>query len=44
MLIKTIASPNAIASTPLSGEYKIIKIRLDSDKKVVVTYDETPQP
>lgn len=43
MLIKAIGG-DAITSVPTSGEYKIIKIRLDADKKVLVTYDETPKP
>jgi hypothetical protein len=33
-----------IASTPLSGQYRITGIRLDADKKIVITYDETPEP
>jgi len=31
-----------IASNPTSGQYKITGIRLDADKKIVITYDETP--
>lgn len=45
MLVKCISGiPNAVISVPSSGEYKIIKIRLDGDKKIVLTYDETPEP
>ena len=33
-----------IVSTPLSGQYQITNIRLDADKKIIVTYDETPTP
>ena len=32
-----------IISTPSSGQYKITNIRLDSDKKIVITYNETPE-
>ena len=34
---------DAVVSTPLSGQYRIIGIRLDADKKIVITYDETPE-
>lgn len=44
MLIKTIGTPDAIVSLPSSGEYKIVKLKLDADKKIVVVYDETPEP
>ena len=32
-----------IVSTPLSGQYKVTNIRLDADKKIVITYDETSE-
>ena len=32
-----------IISTPSSGQYQITNIRLDSDKKIVITYNETPE-
>ena len=32
-----------IISTPSSGQYQITNIRLDADKKIVITYDETPE-
>uniref|UniRef100_A0A6M3LPB3 Uncharacterized protein n=1 Tax=viral metagenome TaxID=1070528 RepID=A0A6M3LPB3_9ZZZZ len=31
-----------IQSNPTSGQYRITGIRLDADKKIVITYDETP--
>jgi len=31
-----------IISTPSSGQYQITNIRLDADKKIIITYDETP--
>lgn len=34
---------DAIVSTPLSGQYRITGIRLDADKRIVITYDETPE-
>lgn len=37
------ADLNLIESTPSSGEYQIKKLRLDSNKAIVVTYDETPE-
>lgn len=33
-----------IQSNPGSGEYEVKYIRLDSNKKMVVVYDETPIP
>lgn len=35
---------NRIVSNPGSGEYRITNIRLDADLKIVITYDETPEP
>ena len=32
-----------IISSPLSGQYQITNIRLDADKKIVITYNETPE-
>lgn len=34
----------AIESKPSSGQYKILNMRLDADKKIIVTYDDTPEP
>jgi len=31
-------------SNPGSGEYRVTNIRLDADLKMVITYDETPEP
>ena len=33
-----------IISNPQSGEYRVKGIRLTADKKIVITYDETPEP
>jgi len=33
---------NNILSIPASGGYQITNIRLDADKKIVITYDEIP--
>jgi len=33
-----------VTSNPVSGEHRITNIRLDGDKKIVVTYDETSEP
>jgi hypothetical protein len=35
---------SGIGSNPGSGEYRITGLRLDSSKRIVVTYDETPMP
>lgn len=32
-----------VTSEPTSGEYHVKKIRLDADKKILVTYDETAE-
>ena len=29
-----------VTSDPLSGQYKVAGIRLDADKKIVITYNE----
>jgi len=36
------SSSDAVVSTPGAGEYKITNIRLDGNKKLVVTHDEEP--
>jgi hypothetical protein len=35
---------NRIISNPGSGEYKITNIRLDADLKMVITYNNVPEP
>jgi hypothetical protein len=32
-----------VTSAPTSGEYRLKKLRLDADKKIVVTYPEDPE-
>jgi hypothetical protein len=32
-----------VTSAPASGQYRLKKLRLDSSKHIVVTYDETPE-
>lgn len=39
-----VTDPDAIHSHPGSGEYKVSTIRMDADEKVVITYENTPQP
>jgi len=34
---------SAITSTPESGEYRIVDIRLDASKKITVKYNTTPE-
>ena len=35
---------NAVTSEPTSGEYRIKKLRLDTDgKTIMVTHDDTPE-
>lgn len=40
----TIASTGVIGSTPSSGEYQVVGIRLDASKKIILTYNDTPEP
>jgi hypothetical protein len=37
------ANEKTVGSVPASGEYKIVDIKLDSNKKIVIKYDETPE-
>lgn len=41
-MLATPVGGNNILSVPVSGGYQITNIRLDADKKIVITYDETP--
>jgi hypothetical protein len=36
--------PNVILSNPNPGEYKVADIKMDVSEKIVVTYEDTPQP
>jgi len=40
----TLLGATGITSNPESGQYRIVGLRLDADKKIVITYDETPIP
>lgn len=33
---------NMITSDPTTGQYEVSGVRLDADKKVVITYDDSP--
>ena len=39
-----IDNAKGIISKPQSGQYEITGIRLDADLKVVITYNEIPEP
>ena len=42
-LVQYLLSEQYIRSVPTSGEYQIKKVRLDENKRFVITYDETAE-
>lgn len=42
--IEEVEAVAGITSVPGSGQYEVVGFRLDADKKIVVTYDETAIP
>jgi len=37
------SAESCIVSNPGSGEYKVVNIRIGADKKIIITYEDTPQ-